>query len=374
MRITVATISTLIAIVGAELGLRAFHPLDDPNEALKRRVRDNPYIRSEFSPGLHFPTEVEPGLPGLSGRHDFSTNALGYRGGALAIPKPRSERRVFLVGGSTIECFYLDDTQSVDAVVERELRKATPSEQEAHVYGAGKSGDATWDHVSMLVHRIVHLQPDAVVVLSGANDLIGECRGADYLHRAREGPHRTFGLMLDLLTSEFQIVRHVRAIGPSTEARRLQEITYRSKYGEKISGFAGIPESDRAPPSDTTGFRINLRTIAGVASANGIGLVLATQPSTWNSPDPATRAWHWMNVQAGERYREDKMEAALEAFNETTREVAREQGVELCDLARTLPRTGEVMYDDMHFNAQGAERVGREFVEALGRVESRRSR
>jgi len=47
----------------------------------------------------------------------------------------------------------------------------------------------------------------------------------------------------------------------------------------------------------------------------------------------------------------------LELYNDITREVGREQGVLVIDLAREMPKNSAYYYDLMHFTNAGAARV-----------------
>jgi hypothetical protein len=118
---------TLVALVLlAELALRWLAPVSD---ALGPQHINplNPYIRFEYPRRYTALTETEPGLPGLSGVHEFTTNNVGLRGDSLALPKPPGECRVFLLGGSTMECFYLDDEDEIGRVVQRDLASRAPT-------------------------------------------------------------------------------------------------------------------------------------------------------------------------------------------------------------------------------------------------------
>ena len=58
----------------------------------------------------------------------------------------------------------------------------------------------------------------------------------------------------------------------------------------------------------------------------------------------------------------DQMDAALDSVNETTRRVGRDLGVPIYDLARSIPKSLEFFYDDVHFNVRGANRAGRKLA------------
>jgi len=103
------------------MGLRVVAPLPDPYASEKHPERLNRYIRSELPADLALVTESREGLIGVSGRNPFTTDGHGFRGDALAVAKPAHEYRVFPMGGSTVACLYLDDADSVDAVLQCEL-------------------------------------------------------------------------------------------------------------------------------------------------------------------------------------------------------------------------------------------------------------
>jgi lysophospholipase L1-like esterase len=355
-----ALASTLLTLAGVEVGLRLFHPLPDPYAHVKSstdpRGRDGAYVPSAFAPHFVLHVRAEPGLYGIDWRpRTFSMNNLGYRGDSLAIPKPPGEVRVFMVGGSTTECLYLDDPEAVTAVLQRRLRALLPG-VDVRVYGAGHSGDRSFDHVAMVAHRIAHLQPDVIVVFAGINDVLAGLRHRDYLLMggAPHGDRLGAGQLLKLFSTEFQVPRlmHRALTGYSPEI-----VTVTSNYRVNARRLRGVPETARPPRTDVRPYAENLRTLAGIAKAHGARMVLMTQQTSWNSPDPRARAWHWMTGDTV-RYREPALDAAMRLYNGAMLGVAREQGVPVFDLAAALPKSMDYFYDDVHFNVRGADTTG----------------
>jgi lysophospholipase L1-like esterase len=122
---------------------------------------------------------------------------------------------------------------------------------------------------------------------------------------------------------------------------------------------ASTPISNQQPRVDVNAYANNLKTIAGVARAHGIRLVLMTQQSTWNGSNTSNlKEWQSMLCRGEVRYREDLMDEALEAFNNQTRQAAQQYSVPLYDLASTMAKSREFFYDDVHFNNQGAHAAG----------------
>ena len=354
----VAIVTSLICLLVLEFALRRIAPLQDPYAAYKvPRESINQYIKSEHPKNLRLVTEPENDLPGLRGPNLFTTNNMGFRGDDLAIPKPANEFRIFMVGGSTTECLYLDDSKAITRVLQNELNKQTTN-LTVKVFGAGKSGDASDDHCSMIIHRIVQLQPDMIIVFAGINDLTRAIVNYDYLHYVKDEPPERLRL-LKYLATESQIVRRFYYLfgqmsPPVTQV--FQEIHLRSEYKKSIRLCNSLPVSNERPRVDPGAYANNLRTIAGAAQAQGIKLVLMTQQTTWNGPENANlKEWQWLVCRSGTRYREDYMNEALTALNDQTRQVARQFSIPVYDLAGTMPKSRDFFYDDVHFNDRGAQ-------------------
>ncbi|MDZ4803271.1 MAG: SGNH/GDSL hydrolase family protein [Candidatus Eisenbacteria bacterium] len=368
-RLVLLMTSLAIALLAAEFALRLALPIPDPYATTKEgRIAgfENSFIRSQFAPDYTMTTLPEPGLPGVSGSKRFTVNNFGYRGPTLTVPKPKGELRIFLVGGSSTECLYLDDSESLDAVLQRELQ--TDSDCTVRVHNAGKSGDASDDHVSMLVHRIVHLEPDLIIVFAGLNDLGRAIYNHDYLHLdAVSQPNRPSPLLL--LASEFQVFRRMyytfKRVAPS-EKEILEGVTQTTNYRKKVAVRQSYPITDGPPRVDHDPYEANLRTLAGAARANGARVVFLTQQTTWNSTvDPKAEDWHWLTLLNGVRYREDELDRALEGYNDVMRRVATQLDVPLLDLSASLVKSLDFFYDDVHFNVRGAQQTAQSLAQML---------
>jgi lysophospholipase L1-like esterase len=354
----------------ADVALWWLAPVPDPYQQFEKlRPQVNQYIRFEYPRGYSATTVVTEELPGMEKRsRRFTANNLGFRGQPLETPKPAEEFRVFVVGGSTTECFYLDDEEELGAVAERALDAAGPQGLDVAVYNVGLSGAASDDHVAMISQRLVHLEPDMVVVFCGINDLTRSIYRYDYRHYVKPRPaYRKPWLKRLVLKS--QIARRLyflkRRVDPSDsdllEHRRLE-----SGYVHKIGLQRTIAPSDVPPRTDVPSYTRNLESIAGLAEAHGFQLVFMTQQTTWNSlVDADAGKWHWMRCRGGVTYREDLMDAALESLNDAMRGVADAYGVPLYDLVRVLPKSLDYFYDDCHFNTRGAHTVGNLLAEFL---------
>lgn len=375
--ITLAILAIVCVSALAEMALRLVAPVPNPYEELARlKPQINQYIRFEYPRDYAATTEAEDGLPGLAGTHHFTTNNMGFRGDSLLDPKPPGEFRIFMVGGSTTECFYLDDDDDMARVVQRELSVVAPAGSVVRVYNAGLSGAASDDHVATISQRLVHFEPDMIVVLCGINDLSRSIYNYDYRHYVEYRPAYRKPLYKRLLM-KLQITRRLLILSQKVRPspKRLQESrTLVTSYQGLIGLQRSVAETNEAPRTDEQSYAINLRTMAGIAKANHVQLVFMTQQTTWNSKvDPDARSHHWMRYRAeapgtseeGVTFREDLMDAAMERLNNQMRQVAGANSIPLVDLARTIPKSLQYFYDDCHFNTLGAATAGKELASFL---------
>ena len=367
--ITIMT-ALIISLVIGECGLRLLAPVPDPYEEYKQIIYFNRYIKSEYPPHYQRVDEIAPGLPGIQGTVNFTMNNMGFRGDHLSLTKPETEFRIFMVGASSVEGRILDDSQVVTRIIQEELSLRVPIHIVPKVYGVAQSGDASDDNISMIVHRLVQMEPDMIIWLTGGTDLTSRSlTNYDYLHYTTSDAQGnqlsqfdSAGKMplLKYLAFDFQITRRLyyfrEKISPRT-TEALKHLPPKDAYLEAIKLDQARPLTSEKPPVNLTAYTNNLLTIIGVAQAHGIKLVLVTQPTTWNSTvDPETRNWHWMRSSPSDvRYREDLLDEAMETLNDGMRQLAAKHSVSLYDLAILMPKSLDFFYDDVHFNVKGAQ-------------------
>jgi lysophospholipase L1-like esterase len=358
----IAIVVTVVMLVAAELLLGWLAPFPDPYLAEKRIAR---YVPSAHRPDLELAIEIEDGLPGVDPVHPgrvnlFHTNGYGFRGDALAMPKPADEVRVFVVGGSTTENIALDDTQDMSRLMQERLQDVEHErggDRTWKVYNAGKSGDRSYDHLAMVSQRIAHLEPDVIVVFAGINDLMAGLFGVDYTHMSPMVLSR--GRLLRLLASDSQLFRRGHAV-----ARRFlrrsdedvqQTIAFKTNYAEKAELQRGYAVVDETPPTDTLAYAQNLRSIAAVGKAAGARVVFMTQATSWGAPPEAEVVrWQWMRLRRGQTWSLDAMQGTMSRYNDAMREVAATSDAGLVDLPAHVEPTVAYFFDDCHFNVAGA--------------------
>ncbi|MHA7129407.1 SGNH/GDSL hydrolase family protein [Algoriphagus namhaensis] len=363
---TITLPTLLVMLIVVELILRWFMPVPDPFERFKTPADKNSYILSQFKPHSYYNFEVESRLPLMDSSVVYSTNNLGYRGDSLILDKPADEFRIFLVGGSTTENLFIDDRFGLERSLQEKLQDSLP-QKTIKVYNAGKSGDATPDHLAMLVHRIQHLNPDLVVLFPGINDLNRLVAGYDYLHFPipAERVESPLAQSIKFFLSNFQIVRRIINLKPSEETNARTTIALKTNYLDKVREVQELPLASEVPSYDASIYERNVLSFLGALQANGVQSMLMTQTHTWDTQDEFLVTNHWMTGIGEQRFEPNQLASKLNELNDILERIANETGTPILDLEARIPKTKDYFYDDCHFNKGGinfASELMREFI------------
>ncbi|MFC3415184.1 SGNH/GDSL hydrolase family protein [Algoriphagus hitonicola] len=355
--ITVPVVFVLFVLV--EIILSAFFWVEDPYKSIKNPVETSPYIRSQFKPNLKLEFEVDRFLSDMDEKVHFSTNNYGFRGDSISPIKSEDEFRIFLFGGSTMENMFIDDSRSIEKVLQ--LRLNDKYGKTVKVFNAAKSGDASPDHLAMLVHRVIHLEPDLIVFYAGFNDLTRVISGYDFLHlqKNEKSSSASWTLGLKLFLSNFQVYRRIHNVVQNIQNPNiLEDIHLINNYKEKIE----FVQKHRIEVKLDKGFSYesyqnNLKSFIGTCQSNGVEVVILTQASSWGAPEKfkEIREFHWMNFIDGKRIKDEELAIELDKINEINKKVALENDIGLLDIEKKIPKSLDYFYDDCHFNKKGVE-------------------
>ena len=380
-------VAAMVTAVSCDLALWIFVGLPHPYAAGPmsrdtyvlnefRRVPLNRYVPSYHAPMIKLELELDPKItPGISGSTRFTLNKFGFRSSRLQeVSKPPGVVRIFCVGGSTTECLYLDDQDAWPEVLQQLL---VPEAPRVNVINTGRSGDSTRDHIALLAHRIVPLEPDIVILLCGVNDL-GLHAEPDYspirLDSRALIPEPEIDIDLRVwaqarICNWSQIARAAvwakrRFARSDEQGNPVQDVNglwYEKARQERRSLPYQEIDPSRYPFPE---FEENVRSLIALCRAHDAVPVLLTQPALWGAEADDIEKLLWA-CPGGLRIRHAQLWETLERFNNVIREIGAEQDVLVVDLASHLPKTTEAFYDDSHFNVSGAQMVARKIAAAL---------
>ena len=256
-----------------------------------------------------------------------TSNHLGFRGRDVVQPKPAGRTRLVCLGGSTTYGDATDDDHTYPVLLEQALRAARPG-RDIEVINAGVLSYTTAETLASLAFRCLDLQPDVLVLYEGIND-VRPRRYANF-----DGAYF-----------------HYRKVWDGSAAG------YEKGAGDMGGGINCFIQ--HLPPADngdaaanqqaagTAAFRRNLTSIAGLAKAHGIAVVLVSCVS-----DPAPKL------------PDAALAAGIVEHNGVVREVAAQQGALFIDMAAAY--RGEGQFEDLvHMNDAGSLQMAQIVAEGL---------
>jgi lysophospholipase L1-like esterase len=359
--------SVILTFVFCDVALWLLAPLEHP---YKDRIL-NRHLNLHPQGVVAFESDGKV-MPGVSGRSLFTINAFGFRSPRLqSIDKPTDVRRVFCIGGSTTECAYIDDKYVWTQKLNERLQAKMPSGVTVDVINAGRAGDTTREHITMLAQRIIPFDPDLVIVLAGINDLSLQM-AVDYSpyredNRSRYNPYymgwvpkvKYLSCSISQIMRRFLYMRRGRwrRTERGNFAMDLEgDWIYKARKWRSKLPIEQLSDASHYPIPE---FEQNLRSLIGICNAHDIPIILMTQPSMFRSDlNEYEESLLWL-APGGRRYSPSDMALLLSRYNECTRSIAKKFGVLLIDLAAQLPRDTSVFYDDCHFNFAGCDEISK---------------
>jgi hypothetical protein len=259
----------------------------------------------------------------LKERYPFHTDSNGF-----VVPSKIHENpdlTIVFQGGSTTECMFMEEKNRFPYKVGRILEEKTG--KKVNTYNSGVSGISSMNSFGVLVNKLVPMKPDYVVLMHAINDMNVLLHEDTYWN---DHPYRS--LVVDPDNPRFFDGRYANDEWLSTRDKILTIDT------NKIV----VP------------FRQSLESFISVTRIWGIEPVLMTQANRFtevpnlNILGEAIEAWK----KNGLEYAQIKI--LYDRMNEVVREVARQKGVLLIDLAAKVPQESEYLEDIVHYTDKGS--------------------
>jgi hypothetical protein len=358
--------SILVALLLVEGILRLYNPFET-------RIRgDQITLRTDF---VYNTTNLNN--PKLPRELVHTKNNIGFRGPDWP-PKDENAIKIFAVGGSTTECFYLSDGLDWPAVMAKELItqrstniselndslvKSTTSHSPLWINNAGLDGHSTFGH-RILLREILHqYQPHYILYLVGANE-VGRWDLSD--HNQKGIPAKgsfssirswrnfiTYHSKLGALADNIMRGYRARSLGVNHQNIDFISVPHREIIDEDVQHTIALNQSGY-----TQAFQQRLTLLVEENLKLGINPILITQPVPYGPAiDPETGIdLATIEVRSGSGYQRWR---EVELYNDVTREIATEYDILLIDLERELPKNTRYYYDFIHFTEDGAREVGR---------------
>ncbi len=363
-----------VTLLGAELVLRIFMDIPDPYQnARTKTYSTGSVIRLQNTPNsdvtfVFHPNELFP----KDEKHivNIHINNYGFRH-EEDIDTTRKEFSIFAIGGSTTQGYDYDYETTWCQVLEKGLEEQF--KKPINVYNGGTAGAAMFDHLALLQNRVIHLKPDMIILFAGVNDLnvlVGDNNRFRFDNVYESVEYISwYKLALSKLTLYklfYNASRKLRADEDSPLKTTSGDEETEIPVGTPVQFADHIQPAKDAmnlplapnPKLDFDYYSNMLKAFIGTCKANGIPVMVMTQPTTWNTTDEVLNKYHWMNKNKETRFEKKFMQASMDRMNEDMQAVADKEGIPCFRLASSIPATGEYFYDDCHFTPKGSRLVG----------------
>ncbi len=399
------TISVLFCFIVVEVYLR----LTSPPEAEKTIIPNRYYMNQPYINRIFYPKF----MPGIYGSSKFHTNRDGIRGTDI----DENAYKILCVGGSTTICEYLDNTETWPHLL---MQKLNREDSPVWVGNAGKAGLNTWHHILQVKYLLPQTGADLVIILCGINDQelfirhFAEIESLpdstkfkqELLNKAFYSPPRNSTISLPwykklVLWRRASFFRN-KYYNP--ELSLLENLVNLPRVYNKLhdliqDGFARQDEIGKwydilrkkrqaaekidTPPKVMENldkalqlYGNNIIKITEICRKNKARVVFLTQPTLWrknNSPEEENRLW---NGVVGGSYTTPNLkylstaslEVLMNAYNKKLISVCRQAGIDYIDLAKYIPKSLELFYDDCHFTEKGAKAVAQVIADNLKKM------
>jgi lysophospholipase L1-like esterase len=301
-------------------------------------------------------TALVPGVRFRSGPYRIDVNSLGFRGPEIAVPKPPETMRIFALGESST--FGWKGARSHEeawpGVLETKLRAAHPGRR-IEVINAGVPGYTSIEQRINFMLRISHLQPDAILIYHGNNDL-------NWSWTPEIETKLIYG-------------RADAAVCRPGWFTRLMEFSYvwmevRSRI--ELFGASSRPKKDAVDPAALRMLEENIRGLIDDAGRQNVKVAIATfahgfdvtgQPGHFTADEvklgvPNVGRWFENLSPEGAR-------RSFPVYNEMVRSLAGTEKIPLAEPIKRIPPTPEYFTDWCHLTLKGEQLMAQIWFETL---------
>jgi len=234
----------------------------------------------------------------------------------IVLPKPESEIRIIVVGGSAIGGWGMPETATAVGIAERLLGQALP-DRSVRIYNLARTGLGSPQLSFILAKLAPRIQPDLVVTVMGNNERLDIAAGVHAVRDDREqvelltsplallGPLQDLHPWLRLLVGRSALVRRLwlakAGSAPAEDSAIPDEPSEDEESGSDENGELMPPLSKTRWPEAIESFALHrlgltLAAIDETTRAAGAQLLVATVPVNHRYRHPE-HEWHFFGMQ-----------------------------------------------------------------------------
>lgn len=283
-----------------------------------------------------------PAYPGLDLKIIHSKNSLGLRGPE---PKASDSIKIICMGGSTTECFYLNDGKDWPNLLREKL---SSNSKNIWLNNAGMDGQSSFGNLQMLKQYIVQLKPNYIVLMCGLNDMGLEAPSQFDENKSLFSQIYNF---LEIPSTITNILRAGKAKKVGLNHQFIQDISKAEKLHLEDSTVYRILENEQKYLS---AYQSRIKAFAEICKANNIKLIFVGQSILFSDEKDLYSNVYLGDIKTGEINGKTRA-FILKMYNKVTHDFAEKMDLPFINLAARLPKDSRFFYDGYHFTNDGSE-------------------
>ncbi len=275
-----------------------------------------------------------------------TVNSLGFRGPEIS---DSESIRVVTVGGSGVNCLYLNDKQEWSNVLYQLFKK---DNKKIWVNNAGYSGNTTFGNILLTENYLVKLKPNYLLFYIGINDLlINQMSGDDkYLLLSTKGFKKiAYHSRLLMMLENFYTTKLFKYSSVNTKEKC---IDYKM-LKEKNSDFHLQLEIDDKMNLSLLGYATRIKKLIDICNKNKITPIFITHASLFTCGYDSK---HQINL--GKKVNSDvsvcQVAKMIEQYNHSLIQVCKQLNVQYIDMEKLMPKKIEYYTNFVHFTPEGS--------------------
>ncbi|MCP9756933.1 hypothetical protein EGI26_17345 [Lacihabitans sp. CCS-44] len=278
-------------------------------------------------------------------------NSVGFRGEEWDVNSKKT--KIIFVGGSTTECFFIDDNKHWPFLVGKKIGS------QFLVNNAGLNGHSTKGHISLLNGYLSELRPDFAFFLIGINDLATTENGGNSFDRKLTEKNGEYYVLQ--IEEHSRLVNLIHSFYRSYQAFKLgvrdnAEWTLKKQDMQNYLSQYEMNKVLELHKKAQAQYAKRVLSLINICKKNGVKPIFVTQPLLFGEGIDPTSGIDLGNYEiynmSGIQYFQK-----LEIYNQTVRELCEKQNLKCIDLAKLLPKDSKYFFDDMHFSDAGCEKI-----------------
>lgn len=292
-------------------------------------------------------------IPGLGSNLLHTKNSNGLRGEEL--PTDNNLSKIICMGGSTTECFYLNDGKDWPNLLAKEFKA---NGKNIWLNNAGLDGQSVFGNLVMLKQHILKLKPNYIILMCGLND-IGLKTPSKYDMNENNWLKKAYNF-LELPAT----ITNIITAGKAKKAG-LNDQFLNLKTAEKlVLSDSQILQRIAQEQPLLENYKKRVEEIVSVCKTNNIKLIFVSQTILFSDETDMLTNIDLGTIKTGDI--NGKTEALLlKQYNKSNYDIAMANNLMYVNLSVRLPKYSPLYYDGYHYTNDGAEFVSKFIYDEL---------